>query len=139
MALDLATPRFGDPAAVSADPATIASVAAVAVSRVAAAWRLRNEEAARLLDVSPRTWNRVKSGNWSGSLTRDQLLRASGLIGLYKALHLYFGDALADDWVSLPNTGPSFGGRRPLDVMAEGGLPAILEVRDYVDALRGGV
>lgn len=99
---------------------------------------MRNEEAAGLLDVSARTWARVKTGSWTGRLSQDQLLRASGLIGLYKGLHLYFSDPLADEWVRLANTGPAFGGRRPVDVMIAGGLPAILQARDHVDALRGG-
>ncbi len=119
--------------------AATAAVAAKAYSRIAEAWRLRNEDAAGLLDVSARTWNRMKTGEWTGRLSRDQLLRASGLIGLYKALHLYFGEALADEWVRLPNSGPSFANRRPVDVMISDGLPGILATRDYVDALRGGV
>jgi len=119
--------------------AEAAALAAKALARIAEAWRLRNEEAGRLLDVSGRTWNRMKTGAWSGRLSQDQMLRASGVIGLYKALHLYFADALADDWVRLPNAGPAFANRRPLDAMIEGGLPAILSTRDYVDALRGGV
>ena len=119
--------------------AEVAAVAAKAVVRIAEAWRLRGEDAANLLDVSGRTWNRMKTGEWSGRLSRDQLLRASGVVGLYKALHLYFGDALADEWVRLPNAGPAFANRRPLDAMIDGGLPAILSTRDYVDALRGGV
>ncbi|MEQ8296900.1 MAG: DUF2384 domain-containing protein [Nitratireductor sp.] len=121
-----------------AAPVDRAAVAAKACARIAEAWRLRNEEAAGLLDVSARTWARVKTGSWSGRLSQDQLLRASGLIGLYKGLHLYFSDPLADEWVRLANTGPSFGGRRPIDVMMAGGLPAILQTRDHVDALRGG-
>ena len=119
--------------------AETAAVAAKAFVRIAEAWRLRNEEAANLLDVSARTWNRMKTGEWSGRLSRDQLLRTSGVVGLYKALHLYFSDALADEWVRLPNAGPSFGNRPPLDAKIGGGLPAILSTRDYVDALRGGV
>ncbi len=117
----------------------VAGAAAKAYGRIAAAWRLRNEEAAGLIDVSPRTWARMKAGNWSGRLSKDQLLRISGVTGLYKALHLYFSDPLADEWVGLANAGPSFGGHPPKDVMIGSGLPAILQTRDYVDALRGGV
>ena len=117
----------------------ISGVAVKAYARIAGAWKLRNEEAANLIDVSPRTWSRIKTRTWSGHLSKDQLMRISGITGLYKALHLYFSDALADEWVSLPNTGPSFGGRTPVAVMIESGLPAILQTRDYVDALRGGV
>lgn len=117
----------------------VARVAAKAYARVAAAWRLRNPEAAALVDVSPRTWSRLKAGAWAGTLSRDRLLRISALVGLYKALHLYFGEALADEWPSLPNAGPLFGGRTPVEAMIRGGLPQIIATRDYVDALRGGV
>ncbi|WP_187972229.1 antitoxin Xre-like helix-turn-helix domain-containing protein [Aquibium microcysteis] len=119
--------------------AEAAAVAAKAFVRIAEAWRLRGDDAANLLDVSGRTWNRMKAGGWSGRLSRDQMLRASGVVGLYKALHLYFSEPLADDWVRLPNAGPAFGNRSPLDAMIDGGLPAILSTRDHVDALRGGV
>jgi uncharacterized protein (DUF2384 family) len=132
-------PETPDAAAPAGHGADMAAVAAKAVARIAEAWRLRNEEAAAVLDVSPRTWNRMKTGHWTGRLSRDQLLRASGIVGLYKALHLYFSDRLADDWVRLPNAGPAFANRSPLDAMIDGGLPAILSTRDYVDALRGGV
>ncbi|MGF1627397.1 MAG: antitoxin Xre/MbcA/ParS toxin-binding domain-containing protein, partial [Alphaproteobacteria bacterium] len=92
-----------------------------------------------LIAVSPRTWSRMKTQSWTGQLSKDQLMRVSAITGLYKALHLYFGDALADRWVTLDNAGPIFGGRSPAERMIEGGLPAIIEARDYVDALRGGV
>jgi hypothetical protein len=69
---------------------------------------------------------------------RDQMLRLSALVGLYKALALYFDSPLSDQWVKLENTGPLFDGQRPLARMIEGGLPTIIAVRTYVDALRGG-
>ncbi|KGF70445.1 hypothetical protein LL06_04855 [Hoeflea sp. BAL378] len=120
------------------EPARIARVAATAYSRIAAAWRLGNEAAAHLLDISPRTFARMKTGDWTGRLSRDQLLRVSAVTGLYKGLHLYFSDDLADRWVTMPNTGPQFGGQPPVEAMIAGGLPAILATRTYVDALRGG-
>ncbi|MCY4035805.1 MAG: hypothetical protein OXF29_09130, partial [Hyphomicrobiales bacterium] len=82
---------------------------------------------------------RMKDGTWSGSLNQDQSMRLSAIIGLYKALHLYFSDNIADSWVTLPNKGPLFSGRKPVDVMIEGGLPIMMDTRNYVDALRGGV
>lgn len=107
--------------------------------RLAAAWKLTNSIAGEMISVSPRTWTRMKDGTWNGSLDQDRLMRISALIGLYKALHLYFGDTLADRWVTLPNAGPMFSGRKPIDVMMEGGLPMMMETRNYVDALRGGM
>lgn len=123
----------------SRDRSEVASTTVKAVVRLTDFWRLRNADAAELLGVSVRTWERMKSGTWSGRFTKDRIQRASALIGLYKALHLYFSDELADEWVSLANEGPMFGGRRPVDAMIEGGLPALLEARNHVDALRGGV
>ncbi|MBU2485795.1 MAG: DUF2384 domain-containing protein [Alphaproteobacteria bacterium] len=120
------------------DPARIARVSATAFSRIAEAWRLGGEAAAQLLDISPRTFARMKAGDWSGRLSRDQLMRVSAVTGLYKGLHLYFSDELADRWVSMRNTGPLFDGRAPIEAMIEGGLPAILATRSHIDALRGG-
>lgn len=121
------------------DSDRVASVAAKAYARVIAAWKLKNEDAAELVAVSPRTWSRMKSQEWAGQLSKDQLTRVSAITGLYKALHLYFGDELADRWVTMDNAGPTFAGKAPAKKMMDGGLPAILETRDYVDALRGGV
>lgn len=121
------------------EAADVARVAVTAFARIAEAWKLGNVAAADLISVSPRTWARMKTGEWSGSLDRDQLLRISALTGLYKALHLYFSDTLADRWPGLANSGPLFANRSPLEVMRAGGLPAILQTRGYVDALRGGL
>jgi uncharacterized protein (DUF2384 family) len=121
------------------DPEADARVAVTALTRIAAAWRLTGDEAAALAGVSARTWARMKAPGWSGRLGQDQMLRASGLVGLYKALHLYFSDEFADAWPKRPNTGRAFAGRSPVACMLAGGLPAILATRGYVDALRGGV
>jgi hypothetical protein len=115
------------------------SVGLKAYGRVADAWSLTVREAAALADMSESTWKRARSPSYSGDLTKDQLLRLSALIGLYKGLELYFDAPLSHEWVTLPNTGPLFGGQRPLDAMMDGGLPKIIDVRTYVDALRGGL
>jgi uncharacterized protein (DUF2384 family) len=115
------------------------AVALKAFARVADAWSLTTREAAALADMSESTWKRAKKPGYSGELTRDQMLRLGGLVGLYKALELYFSEPIARDWVKLPNRGPEFDGARPIEAMIAGGLPKILRVRSYVDALRGGV
>ncbi len=50
------------------------------------------------------------------------------------ALHSLYSSALADDWVWLPNTGSLFAGRTPLEYMVEGGSPAVLAVRQLLEA-----
>lgn len=139
-ALSLPTPPdLADPVALLSDPLRVARVAAKAYSRIVLAWHLDSPAAAKLIAVSPRTWARIKAGQWSGRLNQDQLMRISALIGLYKGLHLYFGEALADQWIRMANTGPQFRGLEPVEFMLRGGLPALLETRNYIDALRGGV
>lgn len=110
------------------------------VVRLAEIWRLTSVEVCALMgDVSERTWFRMKKGEWTGSLSQDTLTRVSALVGIFKALRLLFSEPLADEWVKLPNKGPLFEGRRPIDVMIEGGIPKLLLVRRHVDALRGGL
>lgn len=128
-----------DPALAPPPQSAVRDVALKAYARIAGHWGLTLREAAALADMSDSTWKRARKPGYAGELTRDQMLRLSGLIGLYKALELYFDPPLAQDWVRLPNTGPEFDGARPVDAMIRGGLPKILSVRGYVDALRGGM
>lgn len=115
------------------------AVALKAFARIAEAWGLPLREAAALADMSESTWKRARKPGYSGELTHDQMLRLSALVGLYKALELYFNMPLSRDWVRLPNRGPQFDGARPVDRMIADGLPGILRTRDHLDALRGGV
>jgi len=119
--------------------ADVQAVALKAFGRIADAWSLTGKEAAGLADMSESTWKRARKPGFAGALTRDQTLRLSALVGLYKSLELYFDPPLARTWPKTPNKGPEFDGRRPIDAMVEGGLPKILRARAYVDALRGGV
>jgi len=114
------------------------AVALKAYARAAKAWKLSQREAAALADMSESTWKRAKKPGYSGELTKDQLLRLSAVIGIYKSLELYFSAPLSKDWITRPNTGPLFNGARPIDSAIDGGLPQILSVRTYLDALRGG-
>ena len=134
---------MANPAPEHASPARRAAsdrqaVALKAFARIAQAWSLTLGEAAALADMPVSTWKRAKKPGYSGVLTQDQMLRLSALIGIYKALELYFDAPLSREWVRLANRGPQFGSARPLDAMIAGGLPAILRVRNHLDALRGG-
>jgi hypothetical protein len=134
---------------ISAFPANLADISArqrltpagvAGVVRLSGIWQLTTEQICTLLgDVSERTWFRMKKGEWTGTLPQDALTRISALIGIFKGLRLLFSEKLADEWVSLPNKGALYAGRRPLDVMIEGGIPSLLLVRRHVDALRGGL
>ncbi|MEK1886937.1 MAG: MbcA/ParS/Xre antitoxin family protein [Phyllobacterium sp.] len=113
-------------------------VALKAFGNIAAQWKLSVAEAAELADMSESTWKRARKPGYTGSVTKDQMLRISATVGIYKSLKLYFGDPIADEWVRLPNQGPVFYGQRPIDTLIQDGLPQFLRVRNYLDALRGG-
>ena len=107
--------------------------------KLAAAWQLRDDDARELLGgLSSSSFYEWKK-NPDRVLEVDRITRISYLVGIYKALHILYGDKLADEWVSLPNTNPIFGGRTPLAHMTAGGLLAMQTVRKLLDARRGGL
>jgi len=107
--------------------------------KVVERWKLRDEDARELLGgLSSSAYYEWKK-NPDRMLEVDRITRISYLVGIYKALHILYGDKLADEWVSLPNTNAIFGGRTPLACMIGGGLLAMQTVRKLLDARRGGV
>lgn len=102
-------------------------------------WKVRDEDARELLGgLSSSAYYEWKK-NTDRSLEVDRITRISYLVGIYKALHILYGDKLADEWVSLPNTNAVFAGKTPLTYMIAGGLLAMQTVRKLLDARRGGV
>lgn len=122
-----------------ADRKRLSAAALKAFRRLVVQWDLTSQQAAALLGVSLSTWERLKPETVTKTLSQDQMTRISALLGIYKALHLLFVDAMADLWPSLENSGPLFDRRSPVAAMIEGGIPHMLEVRRYVDAVRGGL
>lgn len=122
-----------------ADRKRLTGIAVKAVLRLVDAWGGNNAQGAALLGVSESTWDRMKAARWDGTLNQDQLTRASALIGVFKGLHLLFADSMADRWPRLPNRAPLFDRVSPIEAMIEGGIPRMLETRQYIDALRGGL
>ena len=142
------------------DPATRLRLTPSAVEgmiRLCEIWRLGTEEACLLLgDMSERTWFRLKRpdgprapppqgpgppepGSGGGGRGKGGGGGIRVLVGIFKGRRLLFSEPLADDWIRLPNKGALFGGRSPLTVAIERGIPGLLEIRWHVDALRGGL
>ena len=132
-------PTFPQTFSAESDRARLTPTAIRAMKRVAEHWNLKGQEASALLGVSPSTWDRMSAGKWQSSLSQDQLTRVSAIVGVFKGLHLLFADSMADRWVRLRNKGPLFASHSPIEVMIEGGIPMMLDVRRHVDALRGGL
>ncbi|HTQ53825.1 MAG TPA: MbcA/ParS/Xre antitoxin family protein [Bryobacteraceae bacterium] len=106
---------------------------------VAAAWELSAEEQRALLGwPAESTFFKYKAGEVS-TLPYDMLIRISLVLGIYKSLHILYPEHnLADRWVKLPNNNPLFGGRPALDLMVEGGMDGLYQVRRLLDSRRGG-
>jgi hypothetical protein len=131
------------PPALPAEPDTFTSHAGrvtltpttmTALRTLARAWRLTRAEGAALISVSESTWARFQAGIWHGTLSRDQLLRISVMIDMYRGLHLLFSDDMADRWPRLRN--PLFAHMTPIGAMAVRGTEGVLEVRRYVDEMQ---
>jgi hypothetical protein len=116
----------------------LSSSALRAFFKLVAAWQLRDEQSRGLLGG-------ISNGTYYGwkrkpdvVLDQDRITRVSYLVGIYKALHLLYGEELADQWVLLPNRNPMFAGSLPIDYMIRGGIPAMQAVRSLLDSRRGG-
>ena len=106
--------------------------------KIAQLWELRDEDARQLLGgMSNGAFYELKKGS-PRILDQDRLTRISLLTGIFKALNILYSRNLADRWIRLPNTNPMFGGEPPLSYLIRGGLPAMLRVRQLLDARRGG-
>lgn len=102
-------------------------------------WNLRDQDARGLLGgISNGTYYSLKRRP-AKTLDQDKLTRISLLLGIFKALNILYGKKLADAWVQRPNSNPMFGGESPLLSMIKGGVPAMIRVRQLVDARRGGL
>lgn len=123
-----------------ADPATRKRLSPSAIKgffRIAAKWRLRDEDARQLLGgISTGSFYSLKKS--PRSLDQDTLTRVSLLVGIFKALNILYSDRLANAWITLPNTNPMFRGHNPLAYMLRLGLPGMMHIRQLLDARRGG-
>jgi len=103
--------------------------------KIAAAWKIRDKEGKQLLGgISNGAFYQMKAGETKTALDQDRLTRVSLLVGIFKALNTLYSQKLADSWISLPNTNPMFAGETPLAYMVKGGQPAMIRVRQLLDA-----
>ena len=104
---------------------------------IASDWNVSNDEARALLGYPGRaTFFNWKNGTVS-KVPHDTLQRLSYILGIYKALQiLYRRPDLADSWIRRPNG--AFGGQSALERMTGGDVTDLAEVRNHLDAVRGG-
>lgn len=111
---------------------------------IADLWRLNEEQRRILIGLPSRStyhaWARAAREHRDVTLDLDALLRLSAILGIHKALailHREESDGVA--WLRGPHQAPVFGGQAPLEVMLAGTQDALLTVRRFLDAARGGL
>lgn len=117
---------------------TEALAAARAVVRLFQLWGLSDPEARDMLGgLSDHSWFQWKAGEF-GDIDHDLGTRLSLFIGIHVSLRHIFGtDRLrAYGWMRSENA--VFGGRSAVDVIRNGQLPAIWQVRRYLEVQRLG-
>ncbi len=116
----------------------LSATAIKAFVKIAGKWDLTESQARGLLGgIAPSTFHAWKTEPKKQKLTQDTLVRISLVIGIYKALHMYFGEEWADRWVTLGNRGSLFAGSAPIEYMIRQGQPGMLQVRRMLDACHG--
>jgi hypothetical protein len=102
-------------------------------------WALTEQQMRGLLGgIASSTFHAWKTDPRGKKLDQDTLTRISLVLGLYKALNIYFGKPWADRWITLKNRGPVFAGAAPVDYMIRWGQPGMVQVRRMLDSWRGG-
>ena len=119
------------------DRRRVGTVALKAFFNLAREWELGNDDQLTLLgQPSRRTFYRWRAGDVAG-LPADTLERVSVLLGIYKALAILLPEpARAHAWIKRPNE--AFGGKSALEVMRQGRVDDLYQVRRHLDAWRGG-
>lgn len=110
---------------------------------IAEQWRLTETERRLVLGLPSRStfhgWIAKARRGDEITLSVDELLRISLVLGIYKDLKIIFArDDEAAGWLRSPNSGPVFGGQTPLALVTSGTQDALLLVRRHLDAWRGG-
>jgi Antitoxin Xre/MbcA/ParS C-terminal toxin-binding domain/Antitoxin Xre-like helix-turn-helix domain len=125
--------------AVTLDTPAASAAALRTFFRIAKAWSLSATEEQRLLGVQRSTVYAWRSGDFPARLDAGTLERLSHVFGIYAALQVLFPvPERADAWLRKPNTAPLFGGDSALSRMLGGQVADLFQVRQYLDAVRGG-
>lgn len=103
------------------------------LDRLSQAWGLDDEDLSSLAGADKRDLLRWRED--PDVVPNAALERISALLGIFRAINTLLPQpSSADSWIRRPNQAPLFRGRSALAIMLEGGLPAIRDVRSYLDA-----
>lgn len=111
---------------------------------IADLWRLTEEQRLLILGYPSRstyhTWCKQAREHGAFTLDVDVLTRISAVLGIHQDLGILFQtERLGVEWLRTPHDAIIFGRRPPLDLMTRGSQDALLTVRRFLDAARGGL
>jgi len=131
-----------DIAANLADPATrerLSPAGIKAFLRIMEKWGIKDSDARELLgSMSSGSFYELKKTVPKRGLNQNALTRISLIIGIYKALNILYNTKLANAWMTRPNSNPMFNGLAPMAYILRLGQPGMMNVRQLLDARRGG-
>lgn len=111
---------------------------------IADLWGLNEEERRLALGYPSRStyhnWAKLAREHRDVTLDVDTLTRLSAVLGIHQALGVLFateGEGVA--WLRGPHRAAVFGGKPPLALVTGGSFDALLTVRRFLDAARGGL
>jgi hypothetical protein len=111
---------------------------------IADLWGLSEEERRLVLGYPSRStyhsWAKQAREHGEFTLDVDVLTRISAILGIHAALGvLYDNESNALAWLRTPHDATIFGGKPPLSLLTSGSQDALILVRRYLDAARGGI
>jgi len=111
---------------------------------IADLWSLNEEQRRLILGMPSRStyhsWARVARAHGEVTLDVDVLVRLSAVLGIYQALRiLHATEEEGTDWLKRPHEATIFGGQPPMALLTTGTQDALLSVRRFLDAARGGL
>jgi hypothetical protein len=111
---------------------------------IADLWGLNETDRRLILGDPPRStyqkWCKTAREHQELTLDVDTLTRISAVLGIHGALQILFlTEADGISWLKSPHKALVFGGYPPIDFIRSGPLDAILTVRRFLDAARGGI
>lgn len=111
---------------------------------IADLWGLTEEQRRLILGMPSRStyhgWMRAARAHGDVTLDVDVLVRLSAILGIYQALRiLHPSEAEGIAWLKRPHGATVFGGAPPLALLTSGTQDALLTVRRFLDAARGGL
>src|SRR5271156_452871 len=109
---------------------------------IADEWRLSEQERLRVLGFPARStfhgWIAKVRQKTNITLSADELMRISAVLGIYKALKIIFPrDEDAARWLRPSSPGPRFGGKAPLVLITSGAQDALMQARRWLNARWG--